>query len=136
MNGKALTVNAGLLPVLHGLSGYQEFRCPAAYEDYSELGFDILLKGGSAYAGIGVRIGADLAPVIQPFVNYRLAFKQASFKNLTSQVLHLCFPLYSKPWSKPPLYRPMLSVPTGSGIYQVWLPFLPPFCAGQRRLLH
>ena len=27
----------------------------------SETGFDLLRKGGSAYIGIGVRIGADLA---------------------------------------------------------------------------
>ena len=29
----------------------------------SETGFDLLRKGGSAYIGIGVRIGADLAHI-------------------------------------------------------------------------
>ena len=37
----------------------------------SEPGFDILRKGGSAYAGIGVRIGADLAAWKKPIIYFK-----------------------------------------------------------------
>ena len=58
----------------------------------SETGFDLLRKGGSAYIGIGVRIGADLAT---DRVNIKLS-KSDPFRFSQSLSLAQASPLQKK----------------------------------------